>query len=114
MTGMTRRALLAFCAAAVPLALPRAGAAQSLDALRAGGVVGERYDGYAVVRGNASAEVRALVERVNAERRRIYQKRAAEQGAPADQVGRVYARTILQNAPPGTWFMDANGNWIRK
>jgi uncharacterized protein len=115
MSGLTRRqAVLALCAAAMPLVLPGTARAQSLDALRASGVVGERYDGLAIIRGDASAADRALVDRINAERRRIYQQRAAEQGVPADQVGRVYAGTIFQNAPAGTWFLDAGGNWMRK
>lgn len=90
-------------------------AAQSLDELRASGVVGERYDGLAVVRdAGASAQVRSLVAGVNAKRRQIYAKRAAEQSVPADQVGRVYAEEIFRNAPPGTWFLGEDGRWVKK
>ena len=116
MTGTTRRRVVgALCAAgALALVAPPPARAQSLDQLRASGTVGERYDGYAAIRGDATPAVRALVERVNAERRRIYQSRAAEQKVPADQVGRVYAKTIWQNSPSGTWFLDADGKWVRK
>ncbi|MEE8248413.1 MAG: DUF1318 domain-containing protein, partial [Alphaproteobacteria bacterium] len=45
--------------------------AQSLDALRAGGVVGERFDGLAVVRDpGASAQVQELVQQINQERQK--------------------------------------------
>lgn len=104
--------------AAVLLALSvAAGAAQaqSLDELRASGVVGERYDGYVVLRDTgASEKVKALVEEVNAKRRGIYEKRAAEQGVPVGQVGRVYAQQIFEQAGEGTWFLDEAGKWVRK
>lgn len=106
--------LLAVTLLAVTLgALPAA--AQTLDQLRSSGAVGERYDGLAVLRDTgASAKVRAMVADVNAQRQKIYAKRAAEQGVPADQVGRVYAKEIFQNAPKGTWFLGEDGRWTRK
>ena len=88
-----------------------AAAAQSLDALRASGAVGERYDGYAVARDGSAAGV---VAQVNAQRRQIYEQRAAQQKVPVEQVGRVYAGEIFQNAPAGTQFLDATGKWVRK
>ena len=89
--------------------------AQSLDALRAGGVVGERFDGLAVVRDpGASAEVQALVQQVNQERQKIYGQRASEQGLPIDQVGRVYAAQIQGQAPSGTWILSESGQWSQK
>ena len=88
--------------------------AQSLDELRASGAVGERYDGFAVVRDAGAAGATSVVDEVNNQRRAIYEQRAAAQGvAPAD-VGRVYAGQIMQKAPSGTWFIDENGNWRQK
>ena len=88
--------------------------AQSLDQLRASGVVGERFDGYAEALGGASGQVRSLVNQVNAKRRKIYADRAASEGASADQIGRVFARQIFAKAPPGTKFLQDNGAWITK
>ena len=88
--------------------------ARLLDAPRASGSVGERYDGFAVVRGTASAEVVALVDKVNAERRAVYAERAASDHAPIEAVGRIYAAEIMKSAPPGTWFLSDAGRWIRK
>lgn len=109
----TRRRLLAglvFAAAALP-ALPAL--ADSLDDFRRQGVIGERYDGAAVLRQpNPAAE--ALVVQVNARRTRIYAERAKQQNVPAGQVGRVYARQIFERAPSGTWFLDESGRWVRK
>lgn len=85
--------------------------AQDLDALRASGAVGERFDGLAVARDGSA---KAFVDQVNAKRSQIYQKDAASQGVPVDQVGRVYAQKILQSAPRGTWFLNPDGKWVQK
>ncbi len=85
--------------------------AQSLDELRTSGAVGERYDGYAQALQSSAAGV---VERVNAKRRQIYAQRASQEGASADQVGRVYARQIFAKAPRGTKFLQENGSWTKK
>lgn len=86
--------------------------AQSLDSLRASGALGERYDGLVVVR-QSSAEATRIASEVNAQRQAIYKERAAEQGVPWDQVGRVYARQIFDQAPKGTWFLTEQG-WVQK
>ncbi len=88
--------------------------AQSLDQLRASGAVGERFDGYAAAMGGASGQARALVSQVNAKRRQLYQKRAAEQRVSPGQVGRVFAQQIMQKAPRGTPYLSESGRWTRK
>lgn len=112
-SSLTRRSLLA-----LPLVFLAAGAAAQsrvLDGPRASGAVGERYDGYAVVRDQAQASsLRGLVDQVNAERRQIYSQRAAAERAPIDQIGRVYAAEIFKSAPAGTWFLQESGQWVRK
>ncbi len=85
--------------------------AQSLDQLRASGAVGERYDGYAQALQSGAAGV---VQQVNAKRRQIYQQTADKEGASVDQIGRVYARQIFAQAPPGTKFLQENGSWVTK
>jgi len=102
---------------AVVLMLPVAALAQGrpLDAPRAAGQVGERFDGFAVVRdANAPADVRALVDQANAERRTLYQQRAAGNGTTPDAVGKIYAQEILKAAPAGTWFLQESGQWVKK
>lgn len=96
-------------------ATPAYAQAKPLDAPRSSGIVGERYDGYAVVRdANAPADIRKLVEQTNAERRKVYQDQAAAKGAPAEEVGKVYAGQIMSAAPAGWWFQDAGGAWVQK
>jgi hypothetical protein len=101
----------------LPFLATVAGAQQSsrlLDAPRAAGTVGERYDGYAVVRGQASADLAALVAKVNAERRAVYAQRAQSEHVPIEAIGKIYAGEILRSAPAGTWFLSETGQWTRK
>ncbi len=88
--------------------------AQSLDAARSSGMIGERFDGYAVARGAATPAVRKLVASVNSQRGKIYAKRAREQKISADKVGRLYAGQIAAKAPKGTWILPQSGAWKRK
>ena len=114
---LSRRRFLAL-ALALPLAMPSAAAlaqSRTLDAPRSAGQVGERYDGYAMVRDAAkAASLGPLVDQVNAERRKLYAQRAATDGVPVDQIGRVYAGEIFKSAPAGTWFLQESGQWTRK
>ena len=97
---------------AVPAGLARAQG--MLDAARAAGQVGERFDGYTAVHGAAPAGIQSLVEQVNAERRALYAERAAAQKVPVDAIGRIYAAEILRKLPPGSWVLGEDGRWRQK
>lgn len=113
---MTRRRAIGLLLAGVVVLGASGVHAQSrpLDAVRAAGVVGERFDGFAALRGAASADVTALVLRVNAERRAIYDQNAAAQKAPVAAIGKIYAQEIFKSAPAGTWFLSEAGQWSQK
>lgn len=115
---MTRRrlGLGAFCTAALLAVAPALVHAQTrpLDAPRAAGLVGERYDGMAVVRGAAPADVSALVAAANAERKKIYSDRAATDHVSVDAIGQIYAAEIIKSAPAKTWFLSEAGQWSQK
>ncbi len=117
MSSLSRRTalkMLSGLAIAMVLAGGIAGPAwaQSLESLRASGALGERYDGLVTVR-QASPDASRIAAEVNSQRQAIYKQRAAEQGVPWDQVGRVYARQLFEQAPKGTWFLTEQG-WIQK
>ncbi len=103
-------ASLLFCT--LLLVLPDAGAnAQSLDDLRAGGQVGERFDGYLEAR-DGSAQ--GIVGQINAKRRQEFERIAAEQGISADEVGRVAADKIIGRLPSGAWYLTSGGEWRQR
>ncbi|MGH7804837.1 MAG: YdbL family protein [Candidatus Binatia bacterium] len=106
------RTSIAFVLMLLSLFVTAAGAAD-LDELRTRGVVGERFDGLAVVRGDDAA-AKKLVGEVNAKRSKIYADRAKAEGAPAAEVGKVYAKEIAGKAPTGTWFLGEDGKWVQK
>lgn len=84
--------------------------ADSLEDLRASGAIGESYNGYVFARDPA---VRAQADAINAQRKAIYQEKAAAQGVNIDQVGKVYAEEIFKKVPAGTWI-QVNGQWLKK
>ena len=91
-----------------------AGAA-SLDSAKADGWIGEKPDGYiGLVRDDAPADVRALVQDVNGKRRERYQEIARQQGAPLGEVEKVGGMTAIEKTRPGHYVMDTSGRWRKK
>lgn len=88
--------------------------ADSLDDYRVRGYITERFDGYVQVRGDAPPGARALVAEVNEKRAKIYAKRSKSDNVPLDAVGKIYATQIYEDAPAGTWFLQADGKYIKK
>jgi uncharacterized protein YdbL (DUF1318 family) len=101
--------LMTLCSAALPAL------AQSLDQAKAAGLVGEKVDGFVgVVDANAPAEVRAMVERINAERRAKYAEIAQKQNAPMDAVAKIAGQKLIERAPSGQYVLGADGRWRQK
>ncbi len=111
------RALLTGLALALVLVVgPAPASASPLDDARAAGYVGEMPDGYVgLVDASAPADVQALIDQVNAQRRAKYESLAAEQGVPIEQVGAVTAEKLIsQKLQPGWYYMDSSGSWIQR
>jgi uncharacterized protein YdbL (DUF1318 family) len=90
-------------------------AAASLDQAKAAGQVGERIDGYVgVVDAGAPGDVKALVEKINAERKAKYAEIAEKQGAPVAAVAQIAGKKLIERAPKGEYVMGADGQWQRK
>ncbi len=116
-TALARRRFIGLAlagAVAVAFNVPAWAQSRMLDAPRAAGAVGERFDGFAVARGAAAPATAALVAQVNAERRALYAQRAATDKVSVEAVGKIYAVEILKAAPPNTWFLAESGQWTQK
>jgi len=86
-----------------------------IDAMKNQGLIGENNQGLLEVRAaNVIDKDRAIVQAENADRRQVYQKIAADVGSDVVAVGKRRAAQIAQNAAPGHWLQDAEGNWYRK
>jgi uncharacterized protein YdbL (DUF1318 family) len=100
--------------AALALAAPVAGQTPAIDAARAAGIIGERYDGYIGVAGAASAAVRSQVARINIQRRSLYSRLASSKGASPQEVGITAGCQLLARVHVGESYMLADGTWRRR
>lgn len=104
-------------AAVLPLALPRAAMAQEagLDALKAQGLVGERFDGYVgAVKSQTDAGTQQVIDRINLQRKDRYRAIAARRGASLSAVERIAGAQVIERAPSGTWVMPEGSGWVQK
>ena len=99
---------------ALVLAVPAAAQTPAVDAARASGAVGERYDGYLGVSGVVSAPVRSQVARINIQRRSLYSRLAASKGASPQDVGITAGCQLLAGVGVGEAYMLADGAWRRR
>jgi uncharacterized protein YdbL (DUF1318 family) len=86
-----------------------------LEDAKTAGLVGERIDGYlGVVDSGAPAEVKRLVEQINAERQAKYAELAAKQGVPVKAVAQIAGEKLINRASSGEHVMGPDGQWRRK
>lgn len=102
--------------AAALLSVAPAATAQTpaIDAARAAGQVGERYDGYIGISGAASATVRSQVAAINIRRRALYSNLAAARGASPQDVGITAGCQLLARVGVGHAYMLGDGAWRRR
>lgn len=92
-----------------------ASAQDAISSAKAAGTVGERPDGLlGLVDGSATADVKALVDRINAERTQRYREIAQSTGQPLATVQAVAGERLIQATPPGQFIMNAAGRWSRR
>lgn len=110
---LTRRRILTGMAALAAVLAAGPARAQTLDQAKAAGLVGEMPNGYVgAVQGGA--EVQALVDSVNAQRRAAYQDVARRTGAPLAAVEQEAGAKLIARAPAGQFVLNASGQWVRK
>jgi uncharacterized protein YdbL (DUF1318 family) len=102
------RSLLLF---ALLAAVPAAAQTPAVDAARAGGIVGERFDGYLGVAGAATAAVRSQVASINIQRRSLYSRLAASKGVSPQDVGVTAGCELLGRVAVGERYMLGDGIW---
>lgn len=89
--------------------------AATLEEAKAAGQIGEKQDGYiGLVQGNVPADVAALVESVNAQRRARYEQIAASNGIAVADVARLAFERAFEATRPGHFVESAPGQWARK
>ena len=113
---MTRWLMVLALAFGIGIASPSPSHAQaSLDAAKRSGLIGERPDGLVgFVADTVPADIRSLVEQINAQRMRRYDQVAATNGAPVDGVQVMAGRQLIDRTPPGQYVLSASGRWMKK
>ena len=109
-----RAAALVVAAALVLLIAPVANAAD-LDAAKAAGQIGEQQDGLlGLVKPDAPADVKALVESVNAKRSERYAAIATKNGTTVAAVAELASKKAIAKTLPGHYIRNASGEWVKK
>lgn len=89
-------------------------AAADLAQVKAAGLVGEQMNGLlGLVDPNAPADVRTLVNSINAQRQAEYQRIATKNGVSAEEVARLTAQKVIGQAAPGHYVQTPSG-WQRR
>jgi uncharacterized protein YdbL (DUF1318 family) len=101
---------------AAALFAPASARAQTpaVDAARAAGLVGERYDGYLGVAAPVSGPVRSQVATINIQRRALYSRLAASRGVAPQDVGIAAGCQLLTRVIVGERYMLTDGVWRRR
>ena len=104
--------LVVFAGAAL-LAAPAIAQTPAVDAARAAGAVGERWDGYLGIAAPVSAQVRSQVATINIRRRSLYSSLASRKGASPQDVGVTAGCQLLARVGAGQSYLLADGVWRR-
>lgn len=80
-------------------------------AARAAGQVGEQPDGYLGVVGAGTAELRALVNFINIQRKAAYTSRAQAAGATVEQMAFTTGCNLIVQTAPGEKYRAPDGTW---
>jgi uncharacterized protein YdbL (DUF1318 family) len=102
--------------AATLMALAPAVAAQSpaVEAARAAGLIGERYDGWVGIAGPVSPVVRSQVARINIQRRALYSSLAARKSVSPQDVGITAGCELLGRVGVGEAYLLPDRAWRRR
>ena len=86
----------------------------AVNAARATGTVGERYDGYLGIAAPVSGVVRSQVATINIQRRSLYSRLAATKGVSPQDVGVTAGCELLARVGVGEAYLWTDGTWRRR
>jgi uncharacterized protein len=85
----------------------------AINNLKSQGIVGENNTGFLEFRID-KADQQQLVKDENADRSKVYQAIAKQQGSSATLVASRRTKQIVSKAIPGTWLQKTDGSWYQK
>src|SRR5205085_3222423 len=105
---------LLFAGLALMVAVPAVGQTAAVNAARAVGAVGERFDGFLGIAQPVTAAVQSQVSRINIQRRALYSNLGSQKGATPQEVGITAGCQLLARVAVGESYMSADGKWRRR
>lgn len=116
MTFVSIRRTIASVFAAFLLLTAPACADSLIDAAKAGGVIGERIDGYLgfVNTPGQDGELKRRVAEINAQRREVYTRLAERTGQSVSTIAVLTAEKQISKARSGEYVMKPSGDWVKK
>jgi uncharacterized protein YdbL (DUF1318 family) len=89
--------------------------AMSLQDAKAQGLLGEQPNGYlGLVKSNASPEVKALMNNINAQRKQEYRSIAKRNNTKLNVVEALAGKKAMERTPPGQYIRSPSGQWSKK
>ena len=89
--------------------------AADLKSAKEQGWVGEQNNGYlGLVKGDAPADVKALLADVNGQRKAQFAQIAAKNGIAEAEAARVFAREAAERTAAGNYIQSPAGGWVKK
>lgn len=77
------------------------------------GLVGEQPNGYLSHVGQASEDVKQLINSVNQKRKHNYQQIAQKKGISLEEVEKIAGKVALEKTESGH-YIQQNGQWVKK
>jgi len=96
------------------LAFSSAVMASELTAPKNAGIIGERFDGYLGIVKDATPEIRALVEDVNAKRKEHYKAIAVKNKQSLKDVEMIAGETAFSKTDSGNYIFTKDKGWVKK
>ena len=91
------------------------GWAIDLQSAKAQGLVGEQPNGYlGSVKGSASGEIKALINEINAARKKEYQAIAKRNNTELNVVEALAGKKAIERTPAGQYVKLPSGQWAKK
>jgi hypothetical protein len=84
-----------------------------LQAAKDQGLVGETTTGYLEAVSSPSAEVKALIESINAQRKAKFQEIATRNNTSLDAVEKLAGKKAIEKSEPGS-YIKLGGTWQKK
>jgi len=99
----------------VGFGLSSSGWAIDLQTAKSQGAVGEKPNGYlGLVNASASGDVKSMMKKINALRKKEYQKIAQRNKTNLSSIETLAGKKVMGKTPAGQYVQTSGGKWVKK